>query len=551
LSAEVIHLAWLGPTTSSPSWSLGSVHHVQPSPAAVSALMRRAAELPSDAWLFWDEALGRPEEQTVSHVYSRGDLCHGGLALGLAGHPKMLDFVAPTWMLNRDPEPDIEATSWRLTLRACLVHSAVLRSIGPPSDCFKTLEGSGLEFGHRCLTLGAVTRHVPELLAGQSDHPTITLPLEDQLTFILHRYGARWAAWAMFRAVVTGLITLPSAALAWRAVRRTTQKSLGKPLTSHRRPFSEHKSSRRVSVLIPTLDRYPLLRRLLVQLRDQTISPHEIIIVDQTDVSQRREDLYKEFADLPIQVYRLDERGQSSARNFGLRHARGEVVLFLDDDDEVPNTLLEEHLIAIVRSGADASCGAADEPGALIADQPPTPQVSSVFPTNNSLARLESVIDAGGFDTVFDGGQNEDHDLGMRMYLSGRLMMLHPEIRVFHHHASSGGLRAHGSRVITRGSSRTRLLQRHLPSRWELYLAKRYFTPDQVKEMLWMRALTTFSLHGSLPRTLLKILIALVLLPNSWRRMKINERLAERMLRESGGPYKRPAGDAPKGLDRQ
>jgi glycosyltransferase involved in cell wall biosynthesis len=548
----VIHLAWLGTTTEPPSWSLGTVRALEPTPSAVSSLMRDAADLSSDAWLFWDGAFGPPDELTITSVCGRrGDLWHAGLALGLAGQPQLLDFVAPTWMLNRDPDSGIESTSWRVSFRACLVRSDVLRSIKPLNNAFQTLEGAGLEYGHRCLSLGAVTRHVPELLPDQTEYPTVTLPIEDQLEFVMHRYGARWARWAMFRAILSKLITLRVAVSAWMTIQKAPRASVEVPLSAYRHLPSESSDlDKKVTVLIPTLDRYPFLRKLLGQLRAQTVSPREIIIVDQTDVSQRRNDFYEEFSDLPMQVHYLDRKGQSSARNHGLRHARSELVLFLDDDDEIPDTLVESHLKALDSSAADVSCGAADELGALKTDQLQHSQVSGVFPTNNSLAGLGSVMGAGGFDTAFDGGQNEDHDLGMRIYLGGGLMMLHPDIVVLHHHASSGGLRAHGSRVITRGSSRQKLLHRHLSTPWDLYLAKRYFTPDQVKELLWLRALTTFSLRGSRLRKIVKVAIALILLPNTWGRMKANERVAESMLREGGGPYGEPTSSETQGRDR-
>lgn len=547
----MIHLAWLGTAAPPPDWSLGAVHALEATPAAVSALMRDAVDLPSDAWLFWDGALGQPDELTVSRVCGRrGDLWHAGLALGLAGHPQLLDSVAPMWMLNRDPDPKIEATSWRVSFRACLVRSHVLHSIEPPSNAFQTLEGAGLEYGHRCLSLGVVTRHVPELLPDPTESPPVTLPIEDQLEFVVHRYGTRWARWAMLRAILRGLVTPPTAVSAWRVVQQVPRTSAGTSLPAPRDLPSERDMDKKVTVLIPTLDRYPFLRTLLGQLGSQTVSPNEIIIVDQTDVSQRSDNPYEEFSDLPMHVHYLKKKGQSSARNLGLRHAQGDLVLFLDDDDEIPDTLIESHLKALDSSGADVSCGAADEVGALKDDRLEHLQVSSVFPTNNSLAALETVIGVGGFDTAFDGGQNEDHDLGMRIYLGGGLMMLHPDIVVVHHHASSGGLRAHGSRVITRGSSRQKLLHRHLATPWELYLAKRYFTGSQVREELWLRALTTFSLRGSRFRKVLKVSIALVLLPDTWRRLKANERIAEGMLREAGGPYGKPTSSESQGRDR-
>ena len=60
----------------------------------------------SQAWLFWDAQLGLPDADQILEILSRpGDVWHAGLRLGMAGLPGMIDFVSPTWMLNRDPEP--------------------------------------------------------------------------------------------------------------------------------------------------------------------------------------------------------------------------------------------------------------------------------------------------------------------------------------------------------------------------------------------------------------------------------------------------------------
>ncbi len=109
-------------------------------------------------------------------------------------------------------------------------------------------------------------------------------------------------------------------------------------------------------------------------------------------------------------------------------------------------------------------------------------------------------------------------------------MVLNPNISVLHHHAPRGGLRAHGARVITYASSRSRLLHRHLPSVSEIYLAKRYFTDRQVRESLWLRAFGTLSVRGSRWKKLAKGVLGLVLLPDTLRRIRSRYRQAEAML---------------------
>jgi glycosyltransferase involved in cell wall biosynthesis len=286
-------------------------------------------------------------------------------------------------------------------------------------------------------------------------------------------------------------------------------------------------------VLIPTLDRYSYLRTLLAQLRQQTIKPLEIVIVDQTARERRDHKLAIDFADLPLEIIYRDQTGQCSSRNEGLRRVRGDYVLFIDDDDEVPPTLIADHLLSLARFRADVSSGVAEEVGAAT-ERPSSivPRLSDVFPTNNTLVRREVLEKSGLFDLAYERGQRADGDLGMRVYLSGALMILDPQISVLHHHAPSGGLRAHKARVITYASSRQRLGHRQLPSATEIYLARRYFTTRQVREMIWLGILGTFSIHGSAAKKMLKIVAGLIYLPHTIWRVKQHCRQAERMLQQ-------------------
>ena len=117
---ERVDLIWLGSSGKMPSWHLGKVWPVAPTLAALNNLVQNL--LPASkahAWYFWDSSFGAPDETMVQKAMVRpGDVWHAGLRLGLGGLPKLIDFVAPTWMLNRDPPVDIEATSWRLSLNS-------------------------------------------------------------------------------------------------------------------------------------------------------------------------------------------------------------------------------------------------------------------------------------------------------------------------------------------------------------------------------------------------------------------------------------------------
>lgn len=517
-----------------PDWPLGETWTADLTPASISAVVER--HLPNceaGAWLFWDGALGLPDLRMVRDALQRpGDLWHAGLRLGMRGLPQLLDSVAPNWMLICDPNPEIEATSWRLSFRACLVRASVLRQMGGIRGDFLTTEGAALEFGHRCITRGVFTRHVPWLLPDAVMKSVQPLPLEDETRFLLYRCGGVWTHWALMRAVLSGQISLGEARRAWRAV--TGQAPPSQPLhyKHEATEFDPDLSDARVTVLIPTVDRYPYLRTLLGQLRQQTVPPCEIIVIDQTAREYREPNLLEDFNDLPLTVLHQDEPGQCASRNAGLRMAKGDYILFIDDDDEVAPDLIELHLRNLERFRTDVSSGVNEEAGAG-----PLPEgfsfirASDVFPTNNTMVHRTVLERSGLFDLAYNRGQRADGDLGLRVYLSGSLMVLDPRISVFHHHAPAGGLRMHKARVITYASSRNRLTHRQLLSATEIYLAGRYFSPRQLRELMWQSVLGTFSLRGGRGRRFLKALIGFACLPHSVWTLRRRQREAMEMLR--------------------
>ena len=502
------------------SWPLGQIFRARPVPAEVAGCIER--ELPgstADAWLFWSERLGSPDPGRVREILDRpGDAWHAGLKLGTGGLPRGIDHVTPTWMLNRDPDPSIEATSWRVSLDACLVRTDVLRKIGGVRPEFQTLVAAGLELGHRWVQAGVLMRHVGSL-AGESAHASAAeIPLDDELRFLRYRFGRKWARWSALRMSLLGRAPLSRSLRSLRDIERGPMPSPVKPYRGSTSESAEPASRRAasVTVLIPTVDRYPYLEVLLQQLGTQTVKPLEIVIVDQTSPARRQPDLPERFPDLPIRYFTLDQAGQCSSRNAGLAASRGDHILFLDDDDEIPPDLIEKHLASLRRFRNDVSSGVAEEDGAG-----PLPEAfrlvraSDVFPTNNSMVHRRALHGSGLFDLAYDRGARADADLGMRLYLSGQLMVLNPDVHVLHRHAPSGGLRTHGARVITYASSRRNLWQRHLPAPTEIYLAERYFTGAQAREREWVAILGTFSARGGRLHRLAKTVLAGVLLPHT------------------------------------
>lgn len=503
-----------------PAWSEGSVVPVvDPGPAALAtAVSDHLLDHRPDALLFWDPRLGAPPAGTCRDLLaSPDDVWHAGLALGTAGQPSTIDLVAPTWMLNADPSPAHPATSWRVSLAACLVRTEVVRRLGPVDGAFASLTAAGLELGHRWITNGARCRHEPVLVASAADLPPVApIGAEDQQRFIHRRFGATWATYATIRSRhrLVGLRRL-------RSIGQELPPSagaLGPPTPA----LPEHPPT--VSVVIPTIDRYPWLHTVLTHLGTQTVAPHEVLVVDQTP-PERRQDLTEALDPaLAVQVIVSEVAGQCTARNLALEAATGELVLFLDDDDELSPDLLARHLARLAQTGADANCGVAVEPGEDDVDPAfGRFRASDVFPTNNTMLRREALADSGLFDLAFDRGERADHDLGMRLYLGGRRLVLDPDAAVLHHHAPRGGLRSHAARVSTYRGSRHSATARHRLAPTEVYLWRRYYRDDQVREAIRLRILGTFSRRGGPGARLVRILVQLALLRDTLGQVRAAE----------------------------
>lgn len=87
----------------------------------------------------------------------------------------------------------------------------------------------------------------------------------------------------------------------------------------------------KVSIVIPTYNRSALIQETIESVLKQTYSDYEIIVVDDGSTDNTQEAL-KKFAG-KIQYIKQNNRGINNARNQGLRHAKGEYVALLDNDD--------------------------------------------------------------------------------------------------------------------------------------------------------------------------------------------------------------------------
>ena len=97
----------------------------------------------------------------------------------------------------------------------------------------------------------------------------------------------------------------------------------------------------KISVIIPTNKRKKTLARAIQSVINQSLSPFEILIVDDGSNDGTEEWVKDNFQNIKY-IYQ-NNHGVSSARNIGIENAYGDWVAFLDSDDEwLPNKLYEQ-----------------------------------------------------------------------------------------------------------------------------------------------------------------------------------------------------------------
>jgi glycosyltransferase involved in cell wall biosynthesis len=95
-----------------------------------------------------------------------------------------------------------------------------------------------------------------------------------------------------------------------------------------------------LSLIIATYNRGPLIARTLDSAQRQTLPPAEIVVVDDCSSDSTGDWVRVHYPQ--VRVVRPDaNRGTSGARNFGAEEARGEVLAFIDHDDELMPHALE------------------------------------------------------------------------------------------------------------------------------------------------------------------------------------------------------------------
>jgi GT2 family glycosyltransferase len=217
-----------------------------------------------------------------------------------------------------------------------------------------------------------------------------------------------------------------------------------------------------VSVVIPTYRREQVLLDTIGYLLLQEPAPMEILIMDQTEAHQPATSgaLQAWERDGKINWVRLAHPSITQAMNAGLERARGDIVLFLDDDIIPGAQLLSAHARAQAESECRIVAGQVLQPGEDVLPEPAEGAeflfrsgkrrwVEELMGGNFSVQR-EAALELGGFDENFvHVAYRFEAEFCDRALAAGERILFEPRASIRHLKAAAGGTRAYGEHLTT------------------------------------------------------------------------------------------------------
>ena len=206
----------------------------------------------------------------------------------------------------------------------------------------------------------------------------------------------------------------------------------------------------RFSLVVATIGRDADVAALLDSLLAQGRGDVEVIIVDQNDDDRLGPIEAAYAARLPLRRLRSSVRNANHARNLGLRHARGEIVTFPDDDCLYPAGVLDRVDAAFAQDASlEVLTGPAASPEGGLGSGRWRSESGAIDLANvwtsviefNLFLRRKTALALGGFDEGMGPGSAfgsaEGNDLvcramarGLRARYDAVLRIIHPDKRM-------------------------------------------------------------------------------------------------------------------------
>ena len=203
-----------------------------------------------------------------------------------------------------------------------------------------------------------------------------------------------------------------------------------------------------VSIVIPTYNRKPILKKCLRalenQILDENIINYEVIVVDDGSTDGTTSWIRNNNEFLPhVVLYEQEHGGPALGRNLGVMKSRYEIIIFIDSDLIVLKDFIACHVNKLLLSwnknnkkcftyGSVINTSNFTNPESEIHKL--TDFSFAYFATGNVAISKELLLNVGLFDSSFSLYGWEDLELGERLKKIGTKLVKCPEAVGFHWH---------------------------------------------------------------------------------------------------------------------
>jgi glycosyltransferase involved in cell wall biosynthesis len=183
-----------------------------------------------------------------------------------------------------------------------------------------------------------------------------------------------------------------------------------------------------ISVIIPTYNRNAELLTTLYYLNNQKLPKelYEVIIVEDRLDGCFEKILKNHTHRCAIKYLKKIHDGPGSARNFGIKHAKGDIIAFTDDDCIIPPDWLKNIYDSFLDrpdiAGIEGKTISFIKEMHPLSHQVVNLQPLRVFPTCNMAYKKQALEEIGGFYYKFKHPHNEDVDLAWNILKRGEIL---------------------------------------------------------------------------------------------------------------------------------
>ena len=208
-----------------------------------------------------------------------------------------------------------------------------------------------------------------------------------------------------------------------------------------------------VSVVIPTYNRLPILKKCLDSLENQilidAIHDYEIVIVDDGSTDGTIDWLENNIENFPhLRLFQQAHGGPALGRNFGVDKSNGDLIVFIDSDLVVDKYFLVSHVNSLSKAWKKHGNRKCFTYGSVINTSNFNNPKSEPFKLNDlswayfatgNVAIDKKVLEKSGlFDTSFRLYGWEDLELGERLRNMGVKLIKCPKAIGYHWHPALG-----------------------------------------------------------------------------------------------------------------